>query len=87
MIGNLPKMFRYESAVSLLVLLVANRKCELNVCFKVKGGLTNTGEAVSVVKKNRVVEAMNVPVLPVLVKFIKHELEETVHSSVEKYHS
>lgn len=27
---------------------------------------------------------MNVPILPVFIKPIKHELEETVHNSVEK---
>jgi len=50
----------------------------------VKGGCTKTREVVSLGKENGVAEAMSVLVLPVLVKPIKHELEETVQSSVEK---
>lgn len=65
-----------------MLLLIAHRQCEINVGFKVKGEGTNTREICS--KKNGVGEAVNVPILPVFIKPIKHELEETVHNSVEK---
>lgn len=46
--------------------------------FKVKGEGTNTREMSR--KKNGVGEAVNISILPVFIKPIKHELDETVHN-------